>query len=63
MLQDAGLEAKTAGPTHGSDLTVTGPKGTLNIEVKPPFLPTLVSLGLNMILTKKPGSHERQLDM
>jgi hypothetical protein len=34
MLQDAGLEAKTAGLGPGSDLTITGPKGTLKIEVK-----------------------------
>ena len=34
MLRDAGLEADTAGAKHGSDLTITGPKGTLKIEVK-----------------------------
>ncbi len=34
IMQGAGLEAETAGPGHGSDLTITGPKGTLKIEVK-----------------------------
>ena len=33
-LQNAGLQATTAGSGHGSDLTIVGPKATMTVEVK-----------------------------